>query len=112
MGPLHSTISALSFSVVLTGNVDAKRFVTAAGTQAGDGEAAIGVSQYAETVGRPVAVDAVCVVSMAAGAAIARGAHVQSDANGQPITHAAGVINGLALTAAVNPGDIVQILIK
>ncbi|WP_282093046.1 capsid cement protein [Epibacterium ulvae] len=112
MGALHSTISALSFSVVLTSDVAAKRFVTAAATQAGDGEAAIGVSQYAETAGRAVSVDAVCVVDMVAGAAIPQGVHVQSDANGLPIARTAGVINGLALTAAVNPGDIVKILIK
>ncbi|WP_170433058.1 capsid cement protein [Ruegeria arenilitoris] len=112
MGPLLSSISVLSISVTLTGNVSAHRFVTVNGTQSGDGEAALGVSHNDEVTGRAVAVDIIGVRDMIAGAPIAKGAEVQSDANGQPITKAAGVATGLALTAAANPGDVVKILVK
>ncbi|WP_171182204.1 capsid cement protein [Ruegeria sp. HKCCD8929] len=112
MGPLLTSISTLSISVLLTENVSAHRFVTVDGAQAGDGSAVLGVSHNDEVAGRAVAVDVVGVRDMIAGAAIAKGAEVQSDANGQPITMAAGAAAGLALTAAANPGDIVKILIK
>lgn len=112
MGPILSSISALNFTTVLTGGVSAHRFVTVAGAQAVDGEAAIGIARNDEVAGRAVTIDAVGVFDMIAGAAIAQGAQVQSDADGKPITKAAGAANGVALTAAVNPGDIVKILIK
>lgn len=112
MGPKLTSISVLAITVSLTGSVSAKRFVTVNGAQAGDGEAAIGVARNDEVAGREVTVDAVGVFDMIAGAAIAKGDQVQSDADGKPITKAAGAVNGQALTAAVNPGDIVKILIK
>ncbi|KIC38153.1 hypothetical protein RA27_20525 [Ruegeria sp. ANG-R] len=112
MGPLLSSISILPITVTLTGDVSAHRFVTVAGAQAGDGDAVLGVSHNDEVSGRAVAVDVIGVRDMIAGAAIAQGVEVQSDANGQPITRAAGTAAGRALTAAANPGDIVKILIK
>ena len=112
MGPLQSHISALSFPIVLTGDAEPIRFVSVLGTQTGDGDGAIGVTRNGEVAGRAVTVDAVGVFDMVSGAAIAKGAEVQSDADGLPITKAAGSVNGLALTAAINPGDIVKILIK
>lgn len=112
MGPLLSSISVLSISVTLTGNVSGHRFVTFNGTQAGDGDVTVGVSHNDEVSGRAVAVDVIGVRDMIAGAAITKGAEVQSDANGQPIPKAAGAAAGKALTAAANPGDIVKILIK
>lgn len=112
MPPLQSHISAMTITTTLTGDVEAIRYVTVAGAQAGDGDAAIGVSRNAEVAGRAVALDVIAAVDMVAGAAIALGARVQSNADGLPITKAAGADNGLALTAATIPGDIVKILIK
>jgi len=112
MGKKLSSICVLSFNATLTSNVSTHRFVNANSAQAGDGEAAIGVAANDEASGNDVAIEAVGVFDMVAGAAIAKGAEVQSNANGQPITKAAGAANGLALTAAANPGDIVKILIK
>lgn len=109
---LHSHISAMTISIVASTDIAERRFVTALGAQAGAGDAAIGVSRNEEAAGRAVAVDVITVVDMVAGAAIARGARVQSDANGQPITKAAGADAGQALTAAANPGDLVKILFK
>ncbi|WP_299773162.1 capsid cement protein [uncultured Tateyamaria sp.] len=112
MGQKLSSICALNFTVTLTSDVSTHRFVNVNAAQAGDGEAAIGVAANDEKLGRDVAVEAIGVFDMIAGAAIAKGAEVQSDANGKPIIKAAGAANGLALTAAANPGDIVKILIK
>mgnify|MGYP003111725759 CR=1 FL=1 len=112
MAPLQSHISAMTITMALTGDVQANRFVTVAGAQAGAGDAAVGISRNDEVAGRAVAIDVIAVVDMVAGAAIALGARVQSNADGLPITKGAGVDNGLALTAAANAGDIVKILIK
>jgi hypothetical protein len=112
MGPLQSTISVLTLTAVAAGDIEASRFVTPANTQAVDGEAILGVSRYGEKTGNALAVDVIGVIDMVAGAAIAQGARVQSNADGLPITKAAGADAGLALTAAVNPGDIIKILVK
>lgn len=112
MGQKLSSICTLSFTTTLTSDVSTHRFVNVNSAQAGDGEAAIGVAANDETADNAVTVKAIGVFDMIAGAAIAKGADVQSDASGKPITKATGVATGLALTAAVNPGDIVKILIK
>lgn len=112
MGPLLSSISVLSLTATATAAVKAKQFVTVAGAPAGAGEAVLGVSQTDAAARAAFAVDAIGVFDMRSGAAIALGAEVQSDADGLPITKAAGVGVGIALTAAANPGDIVKILIK
>lgn len=112
MGPLLSSIPVLTLSVTLTGNVTAHRFVTVAAAQAGDGDAALGVSQYDEVTGREVSVDVIGTHDMIAAAAIPLGSEVQSNADGQPIPKAAGATTGIALTAAANPGDVVKILLK
>lgn len=112
MGPLQSSISAMTLTILPEGDVEANRFVTPANSQAGDGDVVLGVARNSEKAGGAVAVDVIAAVDMVAGAAIARGARVQSNADGLPITKAAGEDAGLALTAAVNPGGIVKILIK
>lgn len=112
MSRLQTHISAMTITMALTADVKAHRFVTAQGAQAGAGDAAVGVARNDEVAGRAVAIDVITVVDMVAGAAISLGARVQSDADGLPITKAAGADNGLALTAAANAGDTVKILIK
>lgn len=56
----------------------------------------------------PINVLGICLVT--AGAAIAAGAEVQSDASGKAITKAAGVGNGFALDAATADGDVIRIV--
>lgn len=46
------------------------------------------------------------VVPMTAGAAITAGVEVQSDANGNPITLAAGKANGIAVSTAANAATV------
>lgn len=72
------------------------------------GDKAIGVAKW----DAPTAADVVGmytggqVVPMLAGAAITAGVEVQSDANGQPITLAAGKANGIAVSTAVNAATV------
>lgn len=56
----------------------------------------------------PVDVLGICLVT--AGAAIAAGAEVESNAGGQAITLAAGKSNGIALDAAAAVGDVIRIV--
>ncbi len=112
MGPLKSSISALTVTCLTEGDVSATRFVTPLGKQAGDGEVVLGIATTSQTSGQALAVGVVGVFDMTAGAAIARGAQVQSNAEGLPIPQADGEGVGLALSAAANPGDIVKILLK
>lgn len=50
------------------------------------------------------------VILVEAGAAIAAGAEVESDANGKAITKAAGVANGIAWDAAAAAGDLIRVI--
>lgn len=50
-----------------------------------------------------------CIVPVTAGAAVAAGAQVQSDASGRAITLAAGVSAGIALNAAAALGDTIAV---
>lgn len=56
----------------------------------------------------PINVLGICLVT--AGAPIAAGAEVQSDANGKAITKAAGIGNGYAMDAATADGDVIRIV--
>ncbi|POG06593.1 DUF2190 domain-containing protein [Pseudomonas putida] len=56
----------------------------------------------------PVDVLGICLVT--AGAAITAGAEVESDANGQAVTLAAGKSNGIAMDAATAAGDVIRIV--
>ena len=112
MGPLQSTIATLTATVVATADISAKQFIGFNGAPAGDGDPVYGVSHYDTATGDAGAVDVICIVDMVAPAPIPAGSPVQSDANGAPVVRTAGVQIGTAITAAVNPGDLVKLLIK
>jgi hypothetical protein len=112
MGPLQSSISALTITSVATAAIAAKQLVGFDGAPAADGGAVLGVAQTDAAIGAAFAVDVIGVHDLIAGAAIPAGSAVQSDADGAPIVLAGGQQAGFALTAAANPGDLVKILIK
>ena len=120
MGPLQGSISALTITVVATAAVASKQLVGFDGAPAGAGEAVLGVAQTDAAVGDAFAVDVIGVFDLVSGAAVPAGSAVQSDANGKPIVRPepeedadpVPVQVGTALTAAINPGDLVKILIK
>jgi uncharacterized protein DUF2190 len=72
------------------------------------GDKAVGVSKWdAPAVGDVVGLfTGNQVIPMTAGAAITAGVEVQSDANGNPITLAAGRPNGLAVSTAANAATV------
>lgn len=83
-------------------------FLTELGAVAGAGEAGC-VSQYDWAIGDRYSVVRVGTAKVIAGAAVAVGAYVKSDANGKAVTHDTGAINGRALTAAAQAGDVIVI---
>lgn len=107
-----SKISTLALTVTATAVIAADTFVGFNFQTAAAGAAALGVAKADAKAGENVGVDIQGAIDMRAGAAIAAGAEVQVGANGLPITKAAGLAVGRALTAAANPGDIVTILLK
>lgn len=78
---------------------------------AGNGDRAIGVTSGKAGLGQAITVDIDGRTLVRAGAAIAAGAIVQSNANGEAITQAStGDVCGTALEAAAAQGDLVSIL--
>ncbi|WP_051775586.1 capsid cement protein [Paenibacillus tyrfis] len=82
-------------------NVEEYRFVTAAGAQAGAGAAAIGVSLTGAAAGGSITVATSGSVPVIAGATIAVGDQLASDAQGRAVPAASGnVILSVALEVA------------
>ena len=107
------SIRTLATTVVATGAVADRRFITFADAQAGLDAVVKGISEMAGVAGDALPVTLIGIVDMVAGGAIAAGAEVVSDANGQPIAKGANVNTaGRSLNAAGAAGARVQILIR
>ncbi len=102
----------LTLTVTASGAIAANRFVTPAGAQAGADANTLGVSQLAASgagVKIPVVVLGTAVVE--AGAAVAAGATLESDASGRAVTWAtSGPKIAIALDAAGAAGDFIEVL--
>jgi hypothetical protein len=107
MGKQCTTILALSLKA--TGDIAAYRFVNPAGAQAGAGANALGASEYAASAGEMVGVANLGTAIVEAGAAVAAGAAVQSDASGRAITKDTGATVARALEAAAAAGDFIEV---
>ena len=101
----------LTLPVLLTAAVAAQRFVTPTGAQAGAAANALGVSRTAGAIGERVPVDAIGTTVVQAGAAVAVGATIQSDANGKAITWASGARLAFALEAATAADQFIEVLL-
>ena len=86
------------------------RFVDFTGNVASAGERPLGVATTDFDTGEQASVATHGEILVEAGAAIAAGAEVQSDAAGRAITKAAGVANGIAWDAATAAGDLIRIV--
>lgn len=86
----------LSSSLNLFAKIDAAGKIAVAG----NGDKVIGSIAEVATAGNPATVWMGPVVKVKAGAAVAAGARVQSDAAGKAVTLSAGVAAGVALEAA------------
>lgn len=106
-------ISLLSLTIAAAGAIAAARFVTPANAQAGADANTLGVSRYAAgAAGEKIAVDVIGTAVVEAGAAIAAGATLKSDANGKAITWAAaGAKVAIALQAAGADGELIEVLL-
>lgn len=100
----------LTTSVVALSDLTKRRFVGFDGNVCAAGAKALGVVEVDTEAGNLAPANAIGVILVEAGAPIAAGADVQSDANGKAITKAAGVANGIAWDAATAAGDVIRII--
>ncbi|NLR73577.1 DUF2190 family protein [Leeia aquatica] len=102
--------SILTTSVITSAGLTRRRFVGFDGNACGTGVKALGVVDADTEAGGVAPANVLGLILVEAGAAIAVGAEVQSDANGKAIPKAAGVGNGIALDAAAAAGDVIRIV--
>lgn len=103
----------LTQSVIATAALTADRFVTIAGAVPAAGASAYGVGRSTVAIGARQTVDVLGTAVVEAGAAIAEGAFVQTDASGRAITKAAGVTLGRLAPGevATAAGQFVEVLL-
>ena len=86
------------------------RLVDFSGNVAGAGERALGVPVTNFAAGEQAGVATHGELLVEAGAAVAVGAQVESDADGRAVTLSTGVAFGVARDAAAAAGDIIRVL--
>ena len=99
-------------AVTIAAAVDLSRFRFAdySGNVAGAGERVLGVPTADFSAGEQASVATHGEILVEAGAAIAAGAEVESDANGPAVTKTTGVGFGMARDAAGAAGEIIRVL--
>ena len=109
----NTFIDIMTITRKAAGAISAHRLVDFAGNQAGADAQVLGVAMTDADAGDDFAVLTIGRITLPAGAAIAVGDALVSDANGQPVPQGTATnVFGHALTAAANPGDPVEVLIK
>ena len=86
-----------------------RRFIGFDGNVTPEGAKALGTNPVTADAGEPMPVDSHGVILVEAGAAVALGVQVQSDADGRAVTLAGGASNGWAMDAATAAGDLIRI---
>lgn len=86
------------------------RFVDFTGNVASAGERPLGVATTDFDTGEQASVATHGEILVEAGAAVAAGAEVESDASGRAVTKTTGVAFGVARDAAAAAGDIIRVL--
>lgn len=100
-----SSTNTLVLSIVATAALTQFRAVTVAGAVPSAAANSLGVAQNTGAIGDAVPVVVLGTAIAEAGAAIAAGALLETDAAGRFITRSAGAIVGRAITAAGALGD-------
>lgn len=101
----------LTTTVVATADLlTPRRFIGFDGAYCKDGAKALGALEATVPVGRHAPVNAIGIVLVEAGGAIAQGAQVQSDNLGRAVALTSGKSNGYALDAASAEGEIIRVL--
>lgn len=108
----RQSISLMTLAVVASGIVAQSRFITPTGAQAGADANALGVTRVAGVANDKIPTDVLGTATVEAGAAIAAGATVKSDASGRAITWAsAGARLGVALEPAAGAGSFIEVML-
>lgn len=97
-------------SVVALVDLPRNRFANFAGGLCAAGAKALGTVQADTEADNVAPVSALGICLVAAGAAVAAGAEVESDASGRAVTLATGKSNGFAMDAATAAGDVIRIV--
>lgn len=106
------SIPLLTLTLMAASVIAAARFVTPLGAQAGADANTLGAACTAAAIGEKLPVDVRGTTTVEAGAAIALGATLKSDAQGRAITWAAsGAKVGIALEAATAAGQFIEVLL-
>lgn len=104
--------SVLPLTIVASATLVADRFITAAGAVPAADANVLGVVRQAAVSGDKVTVDVLGTAIVEAGAAVAVGATLKTDASGRAITWVtAGAKVGLALQAASAAGQFIEVLL-
>lgn len=107
-----SSLPLLTLTQVAVSAITACRFVTALGAQAGADANTLGAACAPAAIGEAFSVDVRGTTTVEAGAAIALGATLKSDASGRAITWATtGAKVGIALEAATAAGQFIEVLL-
>ena len=108
----QNSIAILALAAIASGTIATNRFVTPAVAQAGADANTLGVCRQAAVATDKVTVDVLGTTVVEAGAAIAAGATVKSDATGRAITWVtSGAKVGIALEAASAAGQFFEVLL-
>lgn len=100
----------LATTVLAVAALSRMRLVNFAGGTCGAGARPLGVANAAYDIGEQAGVNTHGELLVEAGAAIAVGAEVESDASGRAVTKTTGVAFGAARDAAAAAGDIIRVL--
>lgn len=100
----------LAVTIAAAAALTRQRFVDYTGNPASAGERALGVANTDYDVGEQAGVATHGEILVEAGAAVAVGAQVESDASGRAVTLDSGVAFGVARDAASAAGDLIRVL--
>lgn len=100
----------LAVTVLAAAALTRRRFVDFTGNPAAAGERALGVTNADYDAGEQAGAATHGEILVEAGAAVAVGAQVESDAVGRAVTLTTGVAFGTARDAAAAAGDIIRVL--
>lgn len=97
-------------SIAAASDLQRFRLVAYTGARAGAGARTLGIANAGYASGEQAGVNVSGELLVEAGAAIAVGAQVESDATGRAITLDSGIAGGVARDAAAAAGDIIRIV--
>lgn len=101
---------ALTDSILAIADLPARRFVGVDGGLVADGGQVFGVVDVSTGAGNMAPANVLGILLVEAGAALAAGDELQSDADSRAITKAAGKMAGIALDAAAEAGELIRMV--